>query len=253
MRTGRLLLALVPLAVVPVFPAAVGSAASCRVMTVRYDLSSGQLVALDPTHYDIPFDGCVQFVNQTAATATVSVGSSYSQQLGPNENTSGGTNYRGTTPGRQPVTATSGPAGNTAHGSITVGAAPKPSPHSSPHQSKTAQPHSAPSAPPPSSAGTGPQVAPTPTRVRAHRHGHHRGGLQPPVSPPGPIQLPSPSLTPAPQRTAVVGGPVEPASGRSTGLPAALAALTLVGSGAALVRVLAAEPVDDRKIVGGGS
>jgi len=252
-RTGRLLLALVPLAVVPVFPAAMGSAASCRVMTLRYDLSSGQLVVLDPAHYDIPFDGCVQFVNQTAATATISVGSSYSQQLGPNENTSGAANYRGRTPGRQSVTATSGPAGNTAHGSITVGAAPKPAPQPSPHQSKTAEPNPAPSAPPSSAAGTGPQVAPTPTRVRTHHHRHRPGRLQPPVSPPGPVQLPSPSVTPAPQRTRVVAAPIEPASGRATGLPAALAALTVVGSGAALVRVLAAEPVDDRKIVGGGS
>jgi hypothetical protein len=65
--------------------------------------------------------------------------------------------------------------------------------------------------------------------------------------------MPSPSLTPQPARTGVVAGPIEPASGRGTGLPAALAALAVVGSGAAIVRVLAAEPVDSGTNVGGGS
>ena len=250
-----MLLACVPLVVVPFIPSGVGSAASCRVMTVRYDLSGGQLVVLDPAHYDIPFRGCVQFVNQTAATTTITVGSRYSQRLGPNENTSGSTNFRGTASGRQQVTATSGPGGapgSTAHGSITVAAAPKTEPSRPSHHSKSPSPPAPPS-PPPSSAGSGPQVAPTPTRARPHGHGRKSGGLQPPVSPPGPVQLPSPSLTPQPARTEVVAGPVEPASGRGTGLPAALAALAVVGSGAAIVRVLAAEPVDGGQNVGGGS
>lgn len=247
------------LAVVPLLAAPVGStvwmstaaAASCRVMTVRYDLSQNGPVVLDPNHYDIPYGGCVQFVNQTAATATITVGSHYHQQLGPNENTSGATNYKGTSAGRQTVTANDGPAGS-AHGSITVAAAPTPSRSRSPKPSKPS--HSAQPAPPPSpttSSGTGPQVAPTPSGHKP-RHGHHRsGGLQPPVPPAGPIQTPPPTATPAPAATTVVSGPVEPASGRGTGLPAALAALAVVGSGAAFVRVLAAEPVDGGEIVGG--
>jgi len=217
-------------------------------MTVRYGVSGGTLVVLDPDHYAIPYGGCVQFVNQTAATTTITVGTHYAQQLGPNENTAGSKNFRGTTPGQLPVTATSGPTGNRAHGSITVGAAPSRSPTpSSPRPHKTATPAPPPS--PPSSSGSGPQVAPTP--AHSHRHGHHGGGLQPPVSPPGPVEMPTP--TPSPAATSIVSGPVEPASGRGTGLPAALAALAVVGSGAAYIRVLAAEPVDGGQNVGGTS
>jgi hypothetical protein len=227
------------------------AADSCRVMTVRYDLSRDGLVVLDPSHYDIAYGGCVQFVNQTAATATISVGGRYRQQLGPNENTSGATNFKGVTAGRQPVTATSGAAG-TAHGSITVAARP-----AQPPQSSSPKPHPRPShtstpAPPPSpatSSASGPQVAPTPHHTRP-RH-QRSAGLQPPVTPPGPVQTQTPTPTPAPATTPVVAGPIEPASGRGAGLPAALAALAVVGSGAAFVRVLAAEPVDDRETVAG--
>ena len=253
MLTGRRLGWAAPLGLaaplVIVLLGATARADSCRVMTVRYGVSGGTLVLLDPDHYDIPSGGCVQFVNQTAATTTVTVGSHYAEQLGPNENTSGVTNFRGTTSGRLPVTATSGPTGNRARGSITVAAAPPRSPTpSSPHPRKTATP-----APPasPSSSSSGPQVAPTPSRK--HRHGHAKGGLQPPVSPPGPIQIPTLTPTPSPAPTGIVSGPIEPASGRGMGLPAALAALAVVGSGAAFLRVLAAEPVDDGQNVGGSS
>lgn len=246
------MLALVPLVAAPVVGTvwvSTADAASCRVMTVRYDLSQDGPVVLDPNHYDISHGGCVQFVNQTAATATITVGTHYRQQLGPNDNTSGATNYKGSTAGRQTVTATDGPAG-TAHGSITVAAAPTPS--RSPKPSKPS--HSAQPVPPPSpatSSGTGPQVAPTPSGHKPHRQHHRGGGLHPRVPPAGPIQTPPPTPAPAPAATTVVSGPVEPASGRGTGLPAALAALAVVGSGAAFVRVLAAEPVDGREIVGG--
>ena len=253
MLTRRWLLAAVPVAVAPlgvlvVSPTA--GAASCRVMTVRYALSGNGLTVLDPGHYDIPYDGCVQFVNQTAADTTITVGERYSQTLGPNENTSGATNFVGVTPGRQPVTATSGPAGSAAHGSVSVGSPPP----SSPSPATTQHPHSSPAPTPPaaqspSAASGGPQVAPTPARSR--RPGHHRGGLQPPVSPPGPVQTQLPSPSASPSAVAVVAGPIEPPTDRGIGLPAALAALAVVGSGAAFVRVLAAEPVDDRKTVAG--
>jgi hypothetical protein len=248
--TGRRLVSVAPfvlaapLAVLLLGPSA--RADSCRVMTVRYGVSAGTLVVLDPDHYDVPYGGCVQFVNQTAATTTITVGSRYAQQLGPNENTAGSTNFRGTTPGRLPVTATSGPTGNRAHGSITVAAVPSRSPKpSSPRPRKTSTP--APPTSPPASSGGGPQVAPTPSR--SHPHGRRSGGLQPPVSPPGPVEIPTP--TPSPAATSIVAGPVEPGSGRGMGLPAALAALAVVGSGAAFIRVLAAEPVDDGQNVGG--
>jgi hypothetical protein len=251
--TRRWLLAALPAVVAPVAllaSAPTAGAASCRVMTVRYSVSGGGLIMLDPDHYDIAYNGCVQFVNQTAADTTITVGDRYSQTLGPSENTTSSTNYTGTTPGRQPVTATSGPAGSSAHGSITVAAPPQPrsSPPKASHQpTRTATP--APAPPPSSSSGTGPQVAPTPARTR--RPGHHRGGLQPPVSPPGPVQTQSPTPTPSPEATAVVAGPIEPPTDRGLGLPAALAALAVVGSGAAFIRVLAAEPVDSRETVGG--
>src|SRR4051812_34194028 len=117
MLTGRLLLALAPLSVVPIVATAPADAASCRVMTVRFDLSGSQFVVLDPDHYDIGYGGCVQFVNQTASTVTITVGSTYSEQIGPNENTTAATNYRGTSAGQQSVTATTS-TGNAAHGSI---------------------------------------------------------------------------------------------------------------------------------------
>lgn len=252
MLTRRWLLAAVPAAAVPLAllaGAPTAGAASCRVMTVRYTVSGNGLTVLDPGHYDIPFDGCVQFVNQTAADTTITVGPRYSETLGPNENTAGPTNYVGTTPGGQPVTATSGPAGSAAHGSISVAAPPShsASPKASTQPARTTTP--SPAAAPSSSSGTGPQVAPTPSRTR--RPGHHRSGLQPPVSPPGPVQTLPPTPTPSPAPTAVVAGPIEPPSDRGIGLPAALAALAVVGSGAAFLRVLVAEPVDSPKTVGG--
>jgi hypothetical protein len=60
-----------------------------------------------------------------------------------------------------------------------------------------------------------------------------------------PIANPSASPTPA------VVGVLEPPTDRSAGLPAALAALAIVGSGAGLLRVLLAEPVDGAPAVGG--
>jgi len=239
--------------VAAVVSAAVSAAPTCRAMTIGYSLSSGQFVVLSPGHVDIALGGCVRFSNQTAATATVTVGSHYSRQVPPNSSTSGSSDYVGTTSGRQAVTATSGSAsapGSTAHGSITVAAAPAPAPSSARPHSKTPTPAPAPSTVPTSSGGTGPQVAPTPS---AHRHSRSAaptggGAIQPPVSPAGPIQLP-PSQPPSPQATAVATGPVEPPSGRGIGMPAALAALGVVGTGAALVRVIAAEPVDNPKSV----
>jgi hypothetical protein len=41
----------------------------------------------------------------------------------------------------------------------------------------------------------------------------------------------------------VVSGPLQPPTDRGTGLPAALAALAVVGTAAALLRVLLAEPI----------
>jgi hypothetical protein len=51
---------------------------------------------------------------------------------------------------------------------------------------------------------------------------------------------------------AIVTGPLQPPTDRGTGLPAALAALAVVGTAGALRRVLLAEPVspvDERRTV----
>jgi hypothetical protein len=64
-----------------------------------------------------------------------------------------------------------------------------------------------------------------------------------------PTPQPSSSTSSAP---AVLSGPLQPPSDRGTGLPAALAALAVVGTAGALLRVLLAEPispVDGRRTV----
>jgi hypothetical protein len=220
-------------------------------MTVGYSVSGSGFVVLTPDHLDIAHDGCVAFTNRTAANASIRVGGGYSQQVAPNSSTSGSHNFIGTTSGRLSVTATSGPG--TAHGSITVANERPRSSSPGPTPTRTVTPPPAPTPTQSSVPGTGPQVAPTPKD-----HGHQRspslapgGAIEPPVSPPGPIQL-----TPSPPGAAAAGvasGPVESPSGRGVGLPAAIAAVAVVGTGAALVRVVAAEPVDSHKIVGGPS
>lgn len=236
------------LAVVP----GTSAAASCAGMTVGYSVSGSALVVLTPSHVDIGYGGCVSFTNRTAATASITVGARYSRQVAPNSSTSGSGNFTGTTSGHLSVTATSGPS--SAHGSITVGAKPRASASATPTPTRSVTPKPAPTPTQSATKGTGPQVAPTP-----RRH-HHRGSssagpggvISPPVSPPGPIQL-TPPATPSVAPTAVVSGPIEPPSGRGIGLPAAIAAVAVVGTGAALVRVIAAEPVDNPKVVGGSS
>jgi hypothetical protein len=52
------------------------------------------------------------------------------------------------------------------------------------------------------------------------------------------------SPTPSPGRSGVVvAGPLQPPTGRGTGLPAAVAAVAIVATAAALVRVLLAYPI----------
>jgi hypothetical protein len=242
-------------AVVGVLDAGTASAASCRSVTVN----GGPVgLSLSPQNTSVSYGGCVQFTDQALGQdVTITVAGGYKVTLQFGANTSGKTNFQATSPGRHALTADNGSA--TAHGQITVGPAPSrsPSPSPSPSPSHSPSPQPAPSS---SSPTTGPQVAKSP-----HRHGRHPIALPsahpPPVtpgvsatpgvapsvagSPPGPLQ----TTTPAP---AVASGPLEPPTGRSLGLPAALAALVLIGVGAAVVRVVLAElVVDDRRSVGG--
>lgn len=218
-------------------------AAQCASMTVQYGDFPPD-IELAPARVSIGYGGCVTFTNQTATTATITVGKGYTVNLEFGESTTGKTNFVGSTSGPQQVSATSGPA--TATGSITVGPSPTPTP--SPTATQQSSSAAAPP-PPPSRSGrattTGPQVAPKPKHAKP-----------PPV--PSLHPLPSatavvPPLAPTPQvatpgsspasRTRVVAGRLEPPTGRALGLPASLAALAVAGTAAALVRVLLAEPI----------
>ncbi|MBV9293397.1 MAG: hypothetical protein JO222_13190 [Frankiales bacterium] len=196
---------------------------------------------LHPSTCSIAYAGHVTFTNNTSFAVTVKVDPGYSRQLA-----AGGTaDYAGTSTGPHQVTAAVQPAGRpSARGSITVDAKPSGSPSPTPsHHSPAPSPSSRPSATPApgSPSATGPQVAPTPSGAAPHP------SLSPSPRPSAsatasPAGVASPAPSPA---VHVVSGPLEPPSGRGTGLPAALAALAVVGTGTALVRVLLAEPVDD--------
>jgi hypothetical protein len=77
-----------------------------------------------------------------------------------------------------------------------------------------------------------------------------------PAGPP-PVVAGQTTPSPSPSRsTVVVAGPLQPPTGRGTGLPAAVAAVVIVGTAAALLRVLLSYPisaVDGRHSVGAAS
>jgi hypothetical protein len=234
--------------------AAPAAAASCRVVTVQ---NSGLGISLSPARTSVPYGGCVGFSDQfVGPQVTITVAGGYKVTLNFGESTGGKTNYAATVSGAHAVTADTG--NSTAGGQITVGSQPARSPSPSPSRSPSAAPR-----PTPSTAGSqsaGPQVARTP---RSHPG---PGALAvPPGNPPtGPGTRPTPGVAPSvagsppgPLQTTtpaavVATGPLEPPSGRAMGLPAALAALVLIGVGTAVVRVVLAEPaVDNRRSVGG--
>jgi len=231
-------------------------AAGCQVVVqVQNSVPIG--IQLSPRQSSVPYGGCVQFSDQAfGPPVTITVEGGYKVTLNYGESTAGKTNYAATAPGPHALNADTGT--NSASGRITVGAKPAPAP--SPSRSPSAAPHQSPT--PASSQSTGPQVAPTPRKrqgpgalaVPPGKPPLGPGtspapGVVPSVagSPPGPLQ----TTTPAPAPVAVA-GPLEPPSGRALGLPAALAALVLIGVGTAVVRVVLAEPaVDNRRSVGG--
>ena len=228
-------------------------AAQCASMTVQYgDVPPD--IELAPARVSIDYGGCVSFTNETATTATITVGKSYRVFLGFGETTSGRHEYVGTQTGPQEVSATSGTA--TASGSITVGPSPTPTPSPTPAQQSSsagAPPPAPPTSPAPRT--TGPQVAPRPKHARRPAVVSRRP--LPAASTVVPPTVPTPRVaTPGsvPATAVVAGGPIEQPTGRALGLPAALAALAVVGTAAALVRVLLAEPlaavVDNRRSVG---
>jgi hypothetical protein len=229
-------------------------AAQCSVMTFEFGQSGFEL---SPSTLTVNPGACVQFNNQTLFAARFTVGSSYSQNVPALSETSGRTNYVAEPAGtRQRVTASEG-AGS-AKGTIVIKAKPAPSP--TPTRTPTPAP-SRTSAHRPTSKPTPPPATPTPATPQQSTP---KATLPPPTFPATPVTSPAPTVTGAPPflagrptptpspSVAVVSGPLQPPTGRGTGLPAALAALAVAATGGALLRVLMAEPiaaVDDRRSV----
>ena len=225
-------------------------AACSNVMTYQFDPSTG--VVLSPSTLTVAKGACVTLHNATITSAQFTVGAHY-KATAPAFSDATPTYVAGPAGTTQAVTATG--AAGTAHGKIVVKAAPsKPSPTPSRHSSSPT--------PRPTASATH-QPTPTPTTARPTPP-----ATTPTASPPvQPLVSPSPGSTPylAGQPTptpstssapAVVAGPLQPPTDRGTGLPAALAALAVVGTAGALLRVLLAEPigsVDSGRTVGAAS
>lgn len=215
-------------------------------MTVQFGNNGG--IVVSPASLRIQAGGCVQFSNNTPFGARITVGSSYSQTVGGFSQTSGKQNYSARPAGTTQKVRAAEPIG-TATGSIVIAAAPKPSQpptrQPSPRSSSPAThptPSHAATSPPPSTTRPRPSASPPPTS----------SAIAPTPSQPPPFLSGQPTPSPS-ASTAVVAGPLQPPTGRGTGLPAAVAALAVVATAGALLRVLLAEPVaavDDGRSVG---
>jgi hypothetical protein len=217
-------------------------AACGTVISFEFDASSGGVV-LNPASVTVADGACVTLENNTVTSAEFTVGSQY-KQTAPAFSPATPDYVAGPGGSTQPVTATG--AAGTAKGTIVVKPAPQPSP-SAPTSSPRPQPsrsRPAGSSPSPTSSRPG-AVRPAPlTRTPTASP----PPVQPLVSPPAgesPFLAGRPSPSPSPSRSAVavVSGPLQPPTDRGTGLPAALAALAVVGTAGALLRVLLAEPL----------
>jgi hypothetical protein len=215
-------------------------------MTVQFGNSGG--IALSPSSLRIPAGGCVQFGNNTPFLARITVGSSYSEAVGGFSHTSGKQNYTARPAGTTQKVRAAEVIGS-ANGSIVIAAAPNPSP--TPARRATTPSSAPPPQPAPTHAAT--SQPPSTTRPRPSASPPPTGAAitpSPSQQPPFLSGQPTPSASASP---AVVAGPLQPPTGRGTGLPAAVAALAVVATAAALLRVLLAEPVaavDDRRSVG---
>lgn len=220
-------------------------AASCAA-TMRIQGGLTSPMTLNPAQTSIAPGACVTFTNDTGQpgeSVHVTVEGGFAKDVPPG----GAADYPAGTTGKHAVHVTGSLAGS-ASGVITVQAGP--SPTRSPAQSSA--PSGAPShqpspAPSTSSSGSGPQVAPTPSPplVGGLPPAHNRP--TPPASAPAVAPVPTTvgptaPVTPSASPAAVVSGPIEPGNDRGVGLPAALAALAIVGAGTGLARVLYAEP-----------
>ena len=213
--------------------------ASCAQVSISPGV---QAPTLSPQKATIVAGGCVAYTNNTAFPVKVTVG-----RLSDVANPNGLVTFVERAAGTFAVSAQEqfqGQAlGGKGTGTLVVSkpAAPAPKPTQT---SPAPRPSSSASHPAPSPTSSGPVVAPSSSPSHA-----------PPSSPgvtPAPSQsglgnppviggIPTASPTPSPT-DAVVGAQLQPPSGRAAGLPAAVAALLVVGAAGAFVRVLLAEP-----------
>jgi len=211
-------------------------AASCAHVSITPGV---QAPTLTPKKVTINAGGCAAYTNNTALPVKVTVG-----KLSDVANPNGVVTFVERAAGTFAVSAQEqfqgqGVGGN-GTGTLVVRKAPAPQP------TRTSP------GPQPSPSATSARPTPTPT------------SSGPIVSPPPTPPATSPGLTPAPNQSGqgnppvIVGMPpptspasspavvpqaqLQPPSGRAAGLPAAIAALLVVGAAAAFVRVLLAEP-----------
>jgi plastocyanin len=198
---------------------------------------------LNNSSYPLGYDVAVTFQGKTEYAESIQFGSS-----------STGHWTAPATGGVRTVTATQPVTGAAAKGTITVAtqsAQPAPPPPSS------AAPAPSSPKPAPKPAATSAKPAPKPARSTAPKPAatpipipsFSLGPL-----PTGPAVAPAPGTNPlvassphplAPATPKIVAGPLEQPTGRGHGLPAALAAVLVGGTGAAYVRVLLTEAVDE--------
>lgn len=226
-----------------VFAGTAGAASSCAQISITPGVQSPTLT---PKTATITAGGCAAYTNNTALPTKVTVG-----KLSTVVNPNGAATFVERVAGRFAVTAQEqfqgqniGGAGS---GTLVVKAKPAPKPSSTPTASSPPpHPSTSPSSAPPSAtpASSGPVVATaTPTQAPPATPGltpapNQSGQGNPPVI----VGIPPPTPTPSSPPQAVERAQLQPPSGRAAGLPAAIAALLLVGVGAGFVRVLLAEP-----------
>jgi hypothetical protein len=234
---GALMVAVAaPVLLLAAFPA---QAASCAQVAIN----PGAAPTLSPSSVRITAGGCVSYTDRTAFTVRVTVGK-VSGSADPNT----AVTFREPVPGTFHVSAqqqlSGQPLGGAGTGTLTVTSPPRPAP--SPTRSSPRPSPRASSPAPTASASTSPSAAATPrptTSVSPPPLPTTSAVPTPIGNPPIVVGIPPQEPTPSSSAAAVYGGRLQPPSGRGVGLPAAIAALLLVGAAAAFGRVLLAEPV----------
>lgn len=224
-------------------------AASCAHVSITPGVQSPTLT---PTSATIDVNGCVAYTNNTALPVKVSVG-----KLSDVANPNGVVTFIERAAGTFAVRAQEqfqgqGVGGNGTGTLVVRRPAPKPSPAPTPQPT----PHPSPSStsPSPRTTSSGPVVAPTtpgatpPTTPGLTPAPNQSGQNNPPVI----VGMTTPTPSPPSSPEVIPRAQLQPPSGRAAGLPAAVAALLVVGAAGAFVRVLLAEPAPgahDRRFV----